>query len=78
MTAVRFGAEAYYSEGELEPAILQLELALKQRNASFQDASQAQARLETLKEEKAEEEEENRLSRESGGERRKLFAPPSR
>lgn len=73
-----YRAEAYYSEGELEPAILQLELALKQRNASFQDASQAQARLETLKEEKAEEEEENRLSRESGGERRKLFAPPSR
>jgi len=50
-TTHRYRAEAYYSEGELEPAILQLELALKQPDIDFQDASKAQVRLDELKRE---------------------------
>jgi len=49
----RFRAEAYYSEGDLEPAILQLELALKQPDASFYESSKAQVRLDELKDEEA-------------------------
>jgi predicted Zn-dependent protease len=49
----RYRAESYYSQGELEPAIMQLELALKQPDLSYHDAAKAQARLDSLKEEQA-------------------------
>jgi predicted Zn-dependent protease len=50
----RYRAEAHYSAGDLEPAILQLELALKQRGSSFQESSRAQVRLDELRQEQAE------------------------
>lgn len=50
----RFRAEKLYAEGELEPAIRQLEIALRQRNIPYADAAQIQARLETWKDEKRE------------------------
>lgn len=50
----RFRAEKLYAEGDLEPAIRQLEVALRQRDIPYADAAQIQARLETWKEEKRE------------------------
>ncbi len=47
----RFRAEKLYAEGDLEPAIRQLEIALRQRDIAYHDAARIQARLETWKEE---------------------------
>jgi len=47
----RYQAEKLYAEGDIEPAIKQLEFALRQRDIKYYDAAQIQARLETLKEE---------------------------
>ncbi len=50
-------AEFYHLTGELESAILQIEIALKQPQLSFYDASKLEAKLTALKaEQKAEEE----------------------
>lgn len=50
-SALRYRAERLYAQGDLEPAIRQLEQALRQSGISFHDASQMQVRLEALKEE---------------------------
>jgi len=50
-------AEFYHLTGELESAILQLEIALKQPQVSFYDASKLEAKLAALKAEQAAEEE---------------------
>ncbi len=47
----RFRAEKLYAEGDLEPAIRQLEIALHQRDLAYHDAAGIQARLETWQEE---------------------------
>lgn len=47
----RFRAEKLYAEGDVEPAIRQLEIALRQRDVPYHAAAQAQALLETWKEE---------------------------
>lgn len=58
-----YRAEKYYTEGELEPAILQLEIALKQPDLNFYDASKIQVRLDAFKDEKKEEDEKKRFLR---------------
>ncbi|KAA6185477.1 M48 family metallopeptidase [Thiohalocapsa marina] len=45
---LRWRAEALYAEGDLEPAIRQLELALRQPNIDFHLASRIQVRLDEL------------------------------
>lgn len=47
----RFRAEKLYAEGDIEPAIKQLEIALRQRDILYHDAALIQARLDTWKEE---------------------------
>lgn len=47
----RFRAEKLYAEGDVEPAIRQLEIALRQRDIPYHDAAQIQARLDTWREE---------------------------
>lgn len=47
----RFRAEKLYAEGDSEPAIRQLEIALRQRDIPYHDAALIQARLNTWKEE---------------------------
>lgn len=47
----RYRAEQHYALGEIEPAIRQLEVALRQRELSYLEASRIQARLAELKEE---------------------------
>lgn len=47
----RFRAEKLYAEGDLEPAIRQLEVAMRQRDLPYHDTAEIQARLETWKEE---------------------------
>ncbi len=47
----RFRAEKLYAEGDSEPAIRQLEIALRQRDIPYHDAALIQARLDTWKEE---------------------------
>jgi predicted Zn-dependent protease len=47
----RYRAEKLYTEGDLEPAIQQLEIALRQPGLSYYDASGIQVRLDAFKEE---------------------------
>ena len=51
----RYRAEKLYAEGDLEPAIRQLEIALRQPGLSYYDASRIQVRLDAIKEEEQEE-----------------------
>ena len=57
----RFRAEKLYAEGDREPAIRQLEIALRQRDLPYHEAAQIQARLEMWQ---AEEREAKRRERE--------------
>jgi predicted Zn-dependent protease len=57
----RFRAEKLYAEGDVEPAIRQLEIALRQRDIAYHDAARIQARLDAWKEE-----ERDRKRREKG------------
>ncbi|MBK5963030.1 peptidase M48 [Thiocystis minor] len=50
----RFRAEKLYAEGDIEPAIRQLEIALRQRDMAYHDAARIQARLDLWKEEERE------------------------
>jgi predicted Zn-dependent protease len=50
----RYRGEKLYAEGELEPAIMQLELALKTPGLGFHEASKLQVRLDALKAEQEE------------------------
>jgi beta-barrel assembly-enhancing protease len=47
----RYQAEKLYAEGDLEPAIKQLEFALRQRDLKYQDAAQIQVLVDAWKEE---------------------------
>jgi predicted Zn-dependent protease len=47
----RYRAEKLYAEGDLEPAIRQLEIALRQPGLDYHDASRIQVRLDAIKEE---------------------------
>ncbi|MCG6861721.1 MAG: tetratricopeptide repeat protein, partial [Chromatiaceae bacterium] len=47
----RYRAEKLYAEGDLEPAIRQLEIALRQPGLSDYDASRIQVRLDSFKQE---------------------------
>jgi predicted Zn-dependent protease len=47
----RYRAEGFYAEGELEPAIRQLEIALRQPGLAYHDASMIQVRLDAMKQE---------------------------
>lgn len=47
----RYRAEKLYAEGDLEPAIRQLEIALRQPGLSYHDASGIQVRLDALRQE---------------------------
>jgi len=47
----RYRAEKLYAEGELEPAIHQLEIALRQPGLDYHDASKIQVRLDAIKQE---------------------------
>jgi predicted Zn-dependent protease len=69
----RFRAEKLYAEGDLEPAIRQLEIALRQRDIAYHDAARIQARLEIWQEEKR-----DQKRREKGllGERKPLAKEP--
>ncbi len=53
LKAHRLLAEHHYLNGDLEAAILQLEIASKQAGGSFYDASRVESRLKTLREEQA-------------------------
>lgn len=53
-TSHRYRAEQLYAMGDLEPAIRQLEIALRQRDADFHEASRIEVRLEALREEEKE------------------------
>lgn len=47
----RYRAEKLYAEGELEPAIRQLEIALRQPGLDYHDASKIQVRLDAIRQE---------------------------
>jgi beta-barrel assembly-enhancing protease len=47
----RYRAEKFYAEGELKPAIRQLEIALRQAGLAYHDASKIQVRLDAIKQE---------------------------
>lgn len=47
----RYRAEKLYAEGDLEPAVKQLEFALRQRDMGYHDAAQIQVLLDAMKEE---------------------------
>ncbi len=47
----RYRAEKFYAEGDLEPAIRQLEIALRQPGLSYHDAAGIQVRLDAIKRE---------------------------
>jgi predicted Zn-dependent protease len=49
--SLRYRAEKLYAEGDLEPAIKQLEFALRQRDLDYYEAAQIQVLLESWKEE---------------------------
>jgi beta-barrel assembly-enhancing protease len=63
----RFRAEKLYAEGDLEPAIRQLEIALRQRDIPYHDAAQIQARLETWKEEERDQKRRGKESKDTAG-----------
>jgi predicted Zn-dependent protease len=52
LEAHRFLAESHYLNGDLEAAILQLEIAAKQPGIDFYEASRVESRLKVFKEEK--------------------------
>jgi predicted Zn-dependent protease len=54
-TVDRYRAEKLYVEGDLEPAIRHLELALRRRDLAYHDAAQIQVRLDAWREEEREE-----------------------
>ncbi len=56
-------AEYYYENGSLEPAILQLEIALRDRTLNDFDAARLESRLDSLREEKAATEKDRRTAR---------------
>jgi predicted Zn-dependent protease len=56
----RYRAEKLYAEGDLEPAIRQLEFALRQRDIEYAEAAQIQGLLETWKEEEREQKKRGR------------------
>ncbi|EXJ13198.1 beta-barrel assembly-enhancing protease [Imhoffiella purpurea] len=62
----RFRAEKLYAEGDLEPAIRQLEIALRGRDIPYHDAAQIQARLDAWKEE-----ERDQKRQDKGGQNRR-------
>ena len=45
----RYRAEKLYADGDLEPAIRQLEIALRQPGLSYHDASRIQVKLDAMK-----------------------------
>ncbi len=51
----RYRAEKLYVEGDLEPAIRHLEMALRRRNLPYHDAAQIQVRLDAWREEERDE-----------------------
>jgi predicted Zn-dependent protease len=51
----RYRAEKLYAEGDLEPAIRHLELALRRPDVPYHDAAQIQVRLDALREEERDE-----------------------
>jgi beta-barrel assembly-enhancing protease len=51
----RYRAEKLYVEGDLEPAIRHLEMALRRRNVPYHDAAQIQVRLDAWREEERDE-----------------------
>ena len=55
----RYRAEHLYAQGDLEPAIRQLEIALRQRDAEYYEASQVEARLQVLRQEQEDLEDED-------------------
>ncbi len=69
----RFRAEKLYAEGDVEPAIRQLEVALRQRNIPYHDAALIQARLETWKEEQR----DDKNKKKGRGSEERKFAPQS-
>lgn len=48
----RLRAEKHYAEGDIEPAIRQLEIALRQRDIAYHDAAKLQARLQVMEAER--------------------------
>jgi predicted Zn-dependent protease len=54
----RYRAEMLYTEGDLEPAIRQLEIALRQPGLAYHDASRIQVRLDAIKQEEKDAEED--------------------
>ena len=59
----RYRGESLYLKGDLEPAIHQLEYALRTPGLGFHEAAEIQARLETLREEQKEAEKQKDKSR---------------
>jgi predicted Zn-dependent protease len=57
----RYRGEKLYLEGDLEPAIRQMQLALRSPGLSFHEASQIQVRLSALKEEEESEKERKKF-----------------
>ena len=53
----RYRAEKFYAQGDLEPAIHQLEIALRQPGIDYHDASKIQVRLDAIKQEEKDTEE---------------------
>ena len=51
----RYRGEKLYAQGDLEPAIRQMQLALRTRDLGFHEASEIQVRLNALKTEQADE-----------------------
>jgi predicted Zn-dependent protease len=73
----RYQAEKLYAEGDLEPAIRNLEFALRQRDLGYHDAAQIQVLLDTLKEEEREEKRRNKPFGLTAGDRRVADPPVS-
>lgn len=59
----RYRGESLYLKGDLEPAIHQMEYALRTPGIGFHEAAEIQARLETLKEEQKESEKQKDKSK---------------
>ena len=65
----RYRGESLYLQGDLEPAIHQMQYALRTPGSGFHEASEIQARLDTLQEEQKEAEKENPKSKSKKDER---------